>query len=112
MPLVLRDGAASLTLSVSEVGASTGWCEAKIPLNLSDDELPRLAEGLRKLAQDGHGSFLWTNEGGELRIEIVMAKRGETHWSVRLQSPPDFLHELRLVFVGDQDDLLNQAVSL
>ena len=41
-----------------------------------------------------------------------MAKRGETHWSVRLQAPPDFLHELRLVFVGRQDDLATQANAL
>ena len=33
------------------------------------------------------------------------AKRGETHGSVRLQAPPDFLHELRMVFVGRQEEL-------
>ena len=112
MRLDLNDGPANLTLSMTEVRASTGWCQAGVLLQLREDELPRLAEGLRKLAEEGHGSFLWTNEGGEVRIEIVMAKRGETHWSVRLQSPPDFLHELRLVFVGRQDQLLTHAGNL
>jgi hypothetical protein len=83
-----------------------------LPLDLNAEEFPRLAQGLRKLAEDGFGSFLWSNEGGEVRIEVVMAKRGETHWSVRLQAPPDFLHELRLVFVGKQEDLLTHAESL
>ena len=90
----------------------TGWCRATVPLALGVDELPRLAASLRDLAARGHGSALWTNEGGEVRIETVMAKRGETHWSVRLQAPPDFLHELRLVFVGQQDDLPGLADTL
>lgn len=112
MGLLLHDGPASLTLSEKEVRANTRWCQALVPLALEPNELPHLAAGMRKLAEDGHGSFLWSNEGGEVRIEIVMAKRGETHWSVRLQAPPDFLHELRLVFVGRQDDLLDQAENL
>jgi hypothetical protein len=103
--VTLRDGDATFILSSNLVEASTAWCRASIPLALGPHELPRLAEGLRKLADDGHGSFLWTNEGGEIRLETVMAKRGETHWSVRLQAPPDFLHELRLVFVGRQEQL-------
>lgn len=105
MPLNLQDGDASFALSPQKAQASTAWCRASVPLVLNADELPRLREGLQRLAADEHGSFLWTNEGGEVRIEVVMAKRGETHWSVRLQAPPDFLHELRLVFVGRQEDL-------
>jgi hypothetical protein len=110
--LRLQDGAASLSLSQEHVEASTGWSQARIPLDLSHEELPRLGLGLRKLAEEGHGSFLWANEGGEVRIEVVMAKRGETHWSVRLQAAPDFLHELRLVFVGRQDELVGLANPL
>lgn len=103
--LQLHDADASLRLSSTCVEAVTAWCRATVPLTLGPDELPRLAAALRRLDEDGHGSALWANDGGEVRIEVVMAKRGETHWSVRLQSPPDFLHELRLVFVGPQEDL-------
>ena len=110
--LELRDADASLHLSASCVEAETAWCRATIALSLGPDELPRLATALRRLGEAGHGSALWTNDGGEVRIEIVMAKRGETHWSVRLQSPPDFLHEMRLVFVGRQEDLVALAQSL
>ena len=110
--LLLRDADASLRLAPDRAEAATAWCRAAIPLALGPEELPRLAAALRRLAEDGHGSALWTNEGGEVRIEVVMAKRGETHWSVRLQSPPDFLHELRLVFVGRQDELPGLAESL
>ncbi len=110
--LRLQDGEATLLLLPDQIEASTGWSQARIALDLSEGELPRLAAGLRKLAEDGHGSFLWANEGGEVRIEVVMAKRGETHWSVRLQAAPDFLHELRLVFVGRQEELLGLADGL
>ena len=103
--LALRDGDASLLLSATRVEARTAWCRATVPLALGPDELPRLATALRRLAEEGHGSTLWANEGGEVRIEVAMAKRDETHWSVRLQSLPDFLHELRMVFVGRQEDL-------
>ena len=112
MSLTLWDGDASLLLSAAHVEARTAWLGAEIPLSLGSDELPRLAAALRRLDEEGHGSALWTNEGGEVRIEVVMAKRGETHWSVRLQSPPDFLHELRLVFVGRQEALAGLAESL
>ncbi len=112
MPLMLRDVATRLILSPERVEAETGWCRASIPLALGADEIARLADGLRRLVTDGHGSFLWSNEGGEVRMEIVMAKRGETHWSVRLQAPPDFLHELRLVFVGRQEELEGLAHGL
>lgn len=112
MPLRLQDADASLLLAAETVEAQTAWCRAAVPLTLAPGELPRLAENLRRLAADGHGSTLWTNDGGEVRIEVVMAKRGETHWSVRLQAPPDFLHELRLVFVGRQDDLESLAAKL
>ena len=105
MGLILRDGGAAFTLAPAYVEAQTVWCRARVALALGPDELPRLAAALRRLVDDGHGSALWTNDGGEVRIEVVMAKRGETHWSVRLQAPPDFLHELRLVFVGRQDEL-------
>ncbi len=110
--LVLNDGDATFRLTVDASEARTAWCQAAIPLALKPDELPRLAEGLRRLAADGHGSCLWTNEGGEVRIEVVMAKRLETHWSVRLQAPPDFLHEFRLVFVGRQEDLSDRLEGL
>ncbi len=109
MPLHLHDGDASLTLTSTAVRATTAWCQAAIPLGLGPDELPRLAASLRRLSEDGYGSYLWTNDGGEVRIEVVMAKRGETHWSVRLQAAPDFLHELRLVFVGLQEELVALA---
>lgn len=110
--LRLQDGEARFYLGSEVVEGSTGWVQARIPLDLGDEELPRLAAGLRKLAEEGHGSFLWANEGGEVRIEVVMAKRGETHWSVRLQAAPDFLHELRLVFVGRQEELVGLAEGL
>ena len=110
--LQLRDGDASFVLTPSSVQAATAWCRASVPLSLGAVELPRLGEGLRRLIDEGHGSALWTNDGGEVRIEVVMAKRGETHWSVRLQAPPDFLHELRLVFVGRQDELPKVAEDL
>ena len=110
--LRLQDGGASLLLAADAVQARTGWGQASIPLALDEGELARLADGLRRLGTDGNGSFLWSNDGGEVRIEVVMAKRGETHWSVRLQAPPDFLHELRLVFVGRQDDLPGLANDL
>lgn len=110
--LTLRDGEACLFLDATRIEASTLWCRASVPLTLGSDELPRLADGLRQLFQDGHGSFLWANDGGEVRLEVVMAKKGETHWSLRLQAPPDFLHELRLVFVGRQDELERLANEL
>ena len=110
--LQLRDGDASLLLTTTCVEATTGWCRATIPLYLGPDELPRLSDVLHRLTDEGHGSALWANDGGEVRIEVVMAKRGETHWSVRLQAPPDFLHELRLVFVGRQDELPRITESL
>ncbi len=112
MPLHLQDSPAAFFLDANRVEAATAWCRASIPLALGPDELPRLARALRRLAGEGHGSALWANDGGEVRIEVVMAKHGETHWSVRLQAPPDFLHELRLVFVGRQEDLPNRAESL
>ena len=112
MSLNLSDGDATLTLSATRVEAETAWCRGSIPLALAPEELPRLAQVLRQLAGEGHGSALWANDGGEVRIEVVMAKRGETHWSVRLQAPPDFLHELRLVFVGRQEDLEGVAERL
>ena len=112
MGLTLRDADAALVLTAARVEARTAWCHAHIDLALGEDELPRLADGIRRLSRDGHGSTLWINGGGEVRIEVVMAKRGETHWSVRLQSPPDFLHELRLVFVGRQDELEGLAATL
>ncbi len=110
--MTLVDGDARMVLSAERIEASTAGCPASVPLSLGSDELPRLAEGLRRLADEGNGSFLWTNDGGEVRLEIVMAKRGETHWSLRLQAPPDFLHELRLVFVGRQEDLDDLAKRL
>lgn len=110
--LRLRDGDASFLLSRTEVMAKTAWSEATIPLSLGEEELPRLGLGLRRLAEVGSGSLIWANDRGEVRIEVAMAKRGETHWSVRLQAPPDFLHELRLVFVGGQDELPQIAESL
>lgn len=103
---------ARLSLSTTEVTAETGWCRAAIPLSLGPNELPRFGTGLRRLIEDGFGSYLWQNDGGEVRIEVVMAKRDETHWSVRLQAPPDFLHELRIVFVGRQADLSVLAVRI
>ena len=112
MPLHLQDGDASLIMTADMVQARTSWGQASIPLAPDEGELARLADGLRQLSGQGHGSFLWSNDGGEVRIEVVMAKRGETHWSVRLQAPPDFLHELRLVFVGWQDDLPGLANDL
>lgn len=110
--MTIQDGDARFFLMEDRAEAGTGWCQASIPLALGPDELPRLANGLRELAADGNGSFLWANDGGEVRIEVAMAKRGETHWSVRLQAPPDFLHELRLVFVGRQNDLPGLADGL
>lgn len=112
MGLTLHDGAAFLTLEPHGVRAGTAWCHASVPLRMSPEELARLARGLRDLGSKGSGSFLWANEGGEVRIEVVMAKRGETHWSLRIQAPPDFLHELRLVFVGRQDELGSLAQGL
>ena len=110
--MTLADGGASLRLTPGGIEAATSWCRASVPLTLGPDELPRLAEGLRRLADESYGSFLWFNDGGEVRLEIVMAKKGETHWSLRLQAPPDFLHELRLVFVGRQAELGALADSL
>ena len=112
MLLTLQNGDARLALAETFVKAETAWCRAAITLDLGSDELPRLAIGLRRLTAEGSGSFLWTNGGGEVRIEVAMAKRGETHWSVRLQAPPDFLHELRLVFVGRQEELEDLADGL
>lgn len=105
-------GGASFYLRKDVAEAELAWAHANVPLDLAPDELPRLAEGLRRLAREGNGSFLWANDGGEVRIEVVMAKRDETHWSIRLQAPPDFLHELRLVFVGRQADLEGLAASM
>ena len=110
--LNLRDADASLHLFPSRVEAQTAWCRAVIPLVLGPDELPRLGSALRALDEGGSGSLLWTNDGGEVRIEVAMAKREETHWSIRLQAPPDFLHELRMVFVGRQEDLRTLAERL
>ena len=110
--MTLQDGDARFLLVGNRVEADTGWCRASIPLDLGPEEPLRLGEGLRRLAADGSGAFLWANDSGEVRIEVAMAKRGETHWSVRLQAPPDFLHELRLVFVGRQDDLAGLADAL
>lgn len=112
MPLELHDADARLTLSSTRVQAETAWCRAAIPLSLGMDEVVRFAHGLRSLHDEGSGAFLWSNEAGEVRIEIVMAKRGEVHWSVRLQAPPDYLHELRMVFVGRQEGLVRLADSL
>lgn len=105
MPLRLRDADATLFLSASRIEANTAWCRAEIALSVSQEELCELGRGLENLGKTGHGSFLWRNYGGEIRLEVVMAKRDETHFSVTLQSGPDFLHELRLVFVGRQTDL-------
>ena len=110
--MTLIDGDASMTLLTDRIEAATVWCRASVPLSLGPEELPTLAEGLERLADESYGSFLWFNDGGEIRLEIVMAKKGETHWSLRLQAPPDFLHELRLVFVGKQEDLEGLAESL
>ena len=78
MLLNLQDDEASLALTATEVQATTTWCKAAVPLALGPEELPRLADGLRRLASNGHGSLLWTNEGGQVRIEVVMAKRGDS----------------------------------
>lgn len=111
MAFELEDGEAWLRLSQDEVTFKTGWCHGSIPLDLEPEELGRLADGIVRLAEKGSGSFFWSNDGNEVQMEIVMAKRDETHWSVRLQAAPDYLHELRLVFVGRQADLMKLARS-
>lgn len=109
MAFRIQDADATLVLSRSRLQAATAWCRAEIVVSISDEELRSLAQGLRDLAAAGHGSFLWRNHGGEIRLEVVMAKREETHFSATLQSSPDFLHELRLVFVGRQEELAELA---
>ena len=108
--MVLRapDGAAfelSLTDGGLRVSAACGWVTAHFTATLSPAEVERFRDELRAMASEEAGARSFLAEDNWLALTVVMAKRGETHVSVTLQRPPDYLHELRLFFNLPQAEL-------
>jgi hypothetical protein len=104
--LDLTDGLTRFTLVAGEaedprfvsvrVTAQTPWLRAELDERLEREELSALAAALRKLHADMAGAHVFQTRQNWLELTIAMAKRGDLHVSIRLQSAPDYLNEVRL----------------
>lgn len=87
------------------VRARTHWLTARFEETLDEDEATGLAERLSALAEAGAGVAELRPLAGWAELTFVMAKRERLHVSVRLQSAPDYLNEVRLFLDVPQEDL-------
>jgi hypothetical protein len=85
--------------------ARSHWFEVVISERLERGELAQLAAGLRDLHTKMAGAYIFRSLTGWIEITFAMAKRGELHVSIRLQSAPDYLNEVRLFINLAQSDL-------
>ena len=85
--------------------ARTAWFESRLDFPISLAEIEALDRELARLEIDLAGSFTWRAEANVLEMTFVMAKRGDLNLSVRLQSPPDYLQEVRMFLDLKQADL-------
>ncbi|MGV3615108.1 MAG: WapI family immunity protein [Fimbriimonas sp.] len=110
--LDLHDGATLLT--IERIGDAAGdvkavarshWFEVVISERLELGELVSFSQGLRELHAAMAGAYVFRSLTGWLEITFAMAKREELHVSIRLQSAPDYLNEVRLFINLAQSDL-------
>jgi len=85
----------------SVVSVSSPWFSVK----LAEPLPPEWSDRAVALATAGHGSLTLQTDSGAVTITLVMAKKGELNVSIRLQQPPDLLHEVRLFFNPSQSEL-------
>ena len=74
-------------------------------MTLAEPLPPGWSDKAAALAVAGHGSLTLQTDSGAVTITLVMAKKGELNVSIRLQQPPDLLHEVRLFFNPSQPEL-------
>jgi|GEM_PF-2738725 len=112
--LLIQGGTSSFVLMVSapirqgeavEIIAETPWLRAWVISQLSEDEVRDWAYALEQLQIDGFGSHSFHAREGWGELTFVMGKRGHLHLSLRLQSAPDFLDEVRLFMNLEQSEL-------
>ncbi len=97
----LHDGNVSFDWSDGRVSVSSPWFSVSL-----EESLPaEWCERAQALATAGHGSLTLQTDSGAVTITLVMAKKGELNVSIRLQQPPDLLHEVRLFFNPAQSQL-------
>lgn len=104
--IVLNDDHAAVTLHWLEaepdgtrkvqVEIRTAWLFGRLTDRLRKEESENLAESLHALAEAAAGSTTFRAQENWLEATFAMAKKDELHLSLRLQSAPDYLNELRL----------------
>lgn len=90
----------------------TAWAEGGLEIAFSDWTRGRWQHSIRKLISAGAGSAVLSTDDGELELTLAMSKREELMITARLQSPPEFLHEMRLVLELAQTDLVQLEAFL
>jgi hypothetical protein len=105
MPLDLRDGETYFRIDETAIEAGTHWLSARVAEPLPAAEIAALARSLRELQREDAGHIVFRSHSGAVELTFVMAKRGELHLSVRLQSAPEYLDEVRLFLNLRRDDL-------
>lgn len=96
-----------------EVGCR--WFRGHFETAFLASEIEGLALGLEDLHRDQAGSFEHDAYDGDMHITFAMGKRDDLAISLRLNSQPEFLHELRLFLNVEQSalpDIVNQVRSL
>ena len=105
----LRDGATWIRLSrLAEsvvVEAGGDWFSARTDVPYEPGEMATVAAALSELDAARAGAYRFVPMANWGEIVFAMAKKGELHISVRLQSAPDYLNEVRLFLNLRQDAL-------
>jgi len=99
--LRLRDDHITVSWENGEISVCSEW----LTVRLSEPLPEHFRSECLSLAADGHGSRTLQTENGTVTVTLVMAKKGELHVSIRLQQPPDNLHEARLFYNRLQQEL-------
>lgn len=87
------------------VVAETPWYRVDFWERFEEGEMEAWAEGLRQLHRDAAGAHVFRARLGWLQATIAMAKKGELHVSLLLQSGPDYLDEVRMFLNLEQSAL-------
>jgi len=85
---------------------STDWAEGRLQIAFTAVTRHRWYDAMQRLMIDGAGSAVLTTDDGEMELVLAMSKKDELLITARLQSPPDFMHEMRVVLELAQSDLL------